>query len=252
MIYIHSYKDFTQKNVEIESVPLLREIRSNFTLPIREEDLAFLSEAFPTREEISSLDTLDQKIQHTLAILAHAHADTRELYEPLNLERTAIVLSSIQGALSASKHYFSELFVHSQETVHIFTDSLMRLRQVVTTEEKNAVNSALSNCFHQLLRTDGLQFFAQDILNDTHTGGIKGIVEALNGGFLIRVLVEEHVAKSSWQRIRERVPQDILAVHDQITQNCQEIQLIVDAYYDRVMRVLYLAVCLYTFIKWLR
>jgi hypothetical protein len=253
MIYIHQFKDLNLKNAEIESVPILREIKTKTALPLKVEEVkGYLGGLFAQPHQVVAIEQTQQIVEQLILQLTSLQRRTDELYEQQNIKRALTLAYEVQQPLQQNKYYLQDMIAFQDHFFYEMVQILNSLRFLVTTQQKNEANARLNELFSKLLRNTEFVFRGFDIVNDSHTKSMSALVEALENGFLFREKIEEHVQKLSFEQIKARIPLHEVQLNDTILHYTTQIKATVDQTYQCSMNMIYLAVYLYTYTKWMK
>jgi hypothetical protein len=253
MIYIHLLKDLNLKNAEIESVPILREIKTKTPFPLKVEEVkGYLGELFAQPNQIVAIEQAQIIVEQLIAQLTTLQRRTDGLYEEQNIKRALSLVYEAQQPLEQNKQYLQDMISYKDHFFYEMTQILNSLRFLVTAQQKNEANARINELFCKILRNTEFSFRGFDIINDTHTKSVGALVESVKNGFLFRERIEEHVQKLSFEQIKARIPVHELQVNDAIVIQATQLKTIVDQTYQCSMNMIFLAVYLYTYIKWLK
>jgi len=125
------------------------------------------------------------------------------------------------------------------------------LPKIRTTEDKVHYNNKLNDLFKTVLRNKEFTFNYVDVVNEMHTSHIAGLVESLNKGFFFHYTLEEELRKLEFEAIKHRIPREKLDEVEAIRKKVMAIKNGIDCAYACNLRMVHLAVVLYSYIKWL-
>jgi hypothetical protein len=173
------------------------------------------------------------------------------LHEPPSLVRANQILSEMPPALDKNLLFVKDLAVIKghfiKEAVQIF-NALPKLR---TQEDKILFNNKLNDLFRTVLRNKEFTFNYVDVVNEMHTSHVAGLIESLNKGFFFHYTLEEELKKVEFEAIKSRIPRDKLDEVEAIRKKVLAIKNGVDCAYACNLRMVHLAVVLYSYVKWL-
>jgi hypothetical protein len=253
MLYLHNLNHLSPKAADVESVPLIREIKQKVGYPLTELKVRdHLQSFFPTEEDFTKMELASFLVEPTLEQVATLAAEkNEELHEPASLVRAKQILDEVPPALTKNLEFARTIRewqnIFFQEAVEIF-NALPKLR---TQEEKVRYNERLNEIFRMILRNQDFNFNFWDIINEAHTSHIQGLIESLNRGFIFHFTLEEELQKLSFEQIRHRIPGSRIEEVEKIKRNVVAINNGVQKAYDFNKRMVDLAVYLYSYIKWL-
>jgi hypothetical protein len=133
------------------------------------------------------------------------------------------------------------------EALEIF-NALPKLR---TMDEKKAYNERLNEIFRMILRNPEFAFNFWDLVNESHTSHIEGLIESFNKGFIFHFTLEEELKKLSFDQIRSRIPGDRIEEVEKIKRGVMAIKNGVELSYNFNRKMVDLSVYSYSYIKWL-
>ncbi|MBI4983485.1 hypothetical protein HZC32_02475 [Candidatus Woesearchaeota archaeon] len=252
MLYLHSLSHLTPKAAEVESVPLIREIKQKVGYPLTEQKLKeHLSQFFIIEDDLNKMELSLLLVEPTLELVAKLAEEKNVLHEPASLVRAKQVLDEMPSALDKNIQFAKEIAAWQEgfikEAVQVF-DALPR---VSTPEEKIAFNNKFNEFFQMILRTQEFTFSFWDVVHEAHVSHINGLLESLNKGFLFHYTLEEELKKLEFEQIRRRIPAERLEEVEKIRKNVMAIKTGINRSYQVNKRMVDLAVYLYSYIKWL-
>jgi len=253
MLYLHNLNHLTPKAADVESVPLIREIKQKVGYPITEVKLKeHLLTFFPTEDDLTKMELSLFLVEPTLGQVAKlAEEKNEQLHEPASLVRAKQILEEMPPALEKNIQFAHQLRewqnIFFMEALEIF-NALPKLR---TMDEKKAYNERLNEIFRMILRNPEFAFNFWDLVHEAHTSHVDGLIESLNKGFIFHFSLEEELKKLTFDQIRHRIPGDRIEEVEKIKRNVQAIKNGIDRSYDVNKRMVDLAVYLYSYIKWL-
>lgn len=252
LLYIHNLSHLTLRAADVESVQLIRDIKQKVPYPISEQKLMeHLSAFFVTEEDKNKMEIALFLVQPTLELVAKLAAEKNPLHEPPSLVRANQILTEMPSALDKNIQFADGIcewqnhFI--KEAVEVF-NALPKLR---TREEKLAYNEKLNEFFRTILRNKEFTFNFVGMVNEVHTSHINGLIESINKGFLFHYTLEEELKKVNFDFIKGRIPKDKLDEVEAIKKNVTAIRNGVERAYEVNMRMITLAVVLYSYVKWL-
>lgn len=252
MLHIHKLSDLTPRNVEIECVSILRQIRNSRRLPVPAEALREELDSLlitPTDLTImkEALELIPPVKQQVTMLLQRKDA----LYETINLQRTVRMMEEISSPLQKNLHVAEAMQGWQQEAfIPDFTAILNQLPRLRTPAEKQQGNDALKLFFRRLLRTDDFRFAASDIIHEAQVTRMNDLDESLHKGFFFHVSLEEELKKMNFERIKLRISPPKLQEAENLHQQIKTIRRGVERAYEGNKRVMELAVLFYAYVKW--
>lgn len=253
MLYIHTLKDLSPKSLEIESTPLVREIKQNNKYPLSESGLKdHLLSFFVSATDLELMSKSLELIPRTVEEIDSLPPD-EEIYEQISLKRARSVLQELPEALQKNIQYAQLIFEAQELLISQITFLLNKVPELRTTEEKVDYDQQMSIIFEMILRNGrDFRFNFIDIVHEGPLAQITNLVEGLSQNFFFHVQLEEYLKKQDFGAISQRIsPAEIEKVNC-ISQQIVEIQKGVQRAHDLNMRMTNLAVVLYSYIKWLR
>ncbi|PIZ52437.1 hypothetical protein COY27_00385 [Candidatus Woesearchaeota archaeon CG_4_10_14_0_2_um_filter_33_13] len=251
MIYIHNLRSLNQKSAETEATYLLRPLREKAKFPlndaflIKELDSFFISNT--DLETISLAFPLLEKLPLDLEQLKKDNQG--ELYENINILRTHALLKEFPEPLQNNLQYLKDLMQwQNGDLLNLF--AFFNQIPYLKINNKAELNTKLNNLFQTLLRTSNFTFGAMDIINEAHLEHSRGLVESFSKGYLIHIYLEEQMKALSFEQISRRVPPAELQKLKEMEGNIKIINKSIEKAYEVNMRMIELAVNLYTFTKW--
>ncbi len=252
MLYIHELRDLNPKSAEIESVQLIRGIKSKNSLPLSEDMVRDnLSAFFVSKTDIDSMSRALDLINGTTNDIVLLSKATLNI-EPINLQRACSGLQEIPNALRKNMNYAQKMLEWQDIVVGQVTTLLNSIRSLETDDEKKAFDKEMSAIFERTLRSkEDLSFKFEDIINEAHMARVKSLAEMMEKGSFFKVKLEEHLKKEDISSIIKRIPQEDIEKVEVIGRKMSEIRKGVERAYEHNMRMLNLAVVLYAYIRWI-
>ncbi len=266
MLYIHQLNHLSSKMADLESVSLIRELKGKTPYPLQEGQLNVLFRNFfvsgselaavenglnliePTVEQVKSLT---QKSSVLTSSQLSSEFSSPLLYEIINLQRAIQMLKSFPPPLQNNLTFLQEFQVWQQssgQSVALLFNHIPRLKSA---EEKIKANEEIKKLFGFLLRHSEFHFNYHDLVNEGQVATASGLQEGMEKGFFFHVTLEETSKKLEYETIRRRIPSEELRVVGEIERNIELIKEAVDISYKANMRIVNLAVILYSYVKWL-
>ena len=253
MIYLKNLNQLTLKIADIESVPLIREIKRDFSLPVKEDNVRnhFLS-YFIQEKDIEVMKNSLTVIQPTLEgfrlLLEKKDSD----YAPINITRAHKLVSEIQEPLSINIRYAEEILVWQEDFVKEATLIFNSLPGARSQDKKVELNNRLNVLFQKTLRNKEFTFMCLDIVNEAEVEHMKGLRDMISQGFLFYIKMEEELNKIGFNSIKKRIHLDKLQNSELLCSNVSEIKKGVDKAYQINMNMISWSVLLYSYVKFLR
>ena len=249
MLYIHSLKDLAPKTADIESVPIIREIKRRIKRSFSEDDFKGFNEFFPTNDDINPIINSSKVIEPAIEKIKELIGRNNSTYEAINLYRTVSMLEEVNQPLLDNIKYLEEIKSFRIEMKKELTSVFNSITSIRTIDERTELNNRINAIFQKILRNNEFAFYANDIINEGKLARIKDLDESLANGFFFHVTVKEHLDKLSFDEIKKRLKNDELDPVESITSDISEIKKGVQATYDLNMKLVNLIVLLYSYIK---
>lgn len=252
MLYIHQLNHLTPKMVDLESVYMVRELKGNMAFPLKEETLeeAFC-EFFVSSSELQLIEQAVSFIEPTIEQIKLLIQEQSPLHEPISLERSVQLLKTIPAALQNNLSYLQQVQVWQSSSPAEIAGVLNQIPKLRTADEKMRVNEQVKGLFQFLLRNPNFAFQAQDMVHEGPVAQINGLAESMEKGFFFHVSLEEEYKKVDFAIIKRRIPRQDLEKVAEIENQVKLIKKGLDAAYGANMRMVNLAVVLYSYVKWL-
>ncbi|MEK6863502.1 MAG: hypothetical protein AABW53_02290 [Nanoarchaeota archaeon] len=252
MLYIHQLNHLTPKMADLESVYLVRDLKEKMAFPLKEEatEEAFC-EFFVSSSELQLIEQAAGLVEPTIEQIKLLLQEESSLHEKISLERSVQLLKIIPAALQNNLSYLQQVQVWQSSARVEVTGLLNQIPRLRTAEEKIRVNEQVKGLFLFLLRNPNFAFYAQDMVHEGPVAQINGLAESMEKGFFFHVSLEEEYKKVDFATIKKRIPQQDLEKTAEIENNIRMIKKGLDAAYGANMRMINLAVVLYSYVKWL-
>jgi len=250
MLYIHSLKDLTPKTADIESVPIIREIKSKIKKPFTEEEFkSKFSEFFPDDLGIEEIKKASKLIEPTIEEIKKLIDENNPSYEAINLYRTVSMLEEINQPLIENIKYSEEIKSLKDEIINEVTHIFNNISSAKSHEESIKLNEKVNSLFRTILRNADFAFNSSDMINEGKLARIKDLHESLSNGFLFHITVKEHLEKIDFNIIKNRIRHEELRPAENIARDIFEIKKGVQSAYDINMKMVNLLVIIYSYIK---
>ncbi|MBI5390012.1 hypothetical protein HZB02_00810 [Candidatus Woesearchaeota archaeon] len=248
MVYIHRLQDLTQKSADIESVPIVRELRARLKMPLIEdamlkEFVRFFVEEHELESLQEALDTIPLAIEATKALLEK----NDPLYERVNLQRALQMFNEMPSPLQANLALGRDIVNWQGTFATEATEILNAIPHLKTHDEKKAYNDRLNNLFLKLLRNTEMHFRYNDLIHEGQTNTMLSFSESMAKGFYFHVTLEMELKKIDYRR---NTPYDKLPAVDAVTEQVKRIKRGVDYAYAINLRMIDWALHLYAYFKW--
>ena len=253
MIYLKNLNQLTPKIADIESVPLIRDIKRDFSLPVKEENvrghfLPYLIKEQDIEVMKNSLTVIQPTLDGFSALLEKKDSD----YAPINIARSHKLVSEVQEPLLLNIMYAEEILVWQEEFVKEVTLIFNSLPGAKSQEKKLELNNRLNVLFQKILRNKEFTFMYPDIINEAVIEHMKSLRDMVSQGFLFYIKMEEELNKIGFNSIKKRIPIDKLQNSDSLGDKVSEIKKGVDKAYQINMNMISWAVLLYSYVKFLK
>ncbi len=250
MIYIHSLNQLNPKTLDIESVPMVRDVKRDFILPLSNEKIKdkFLP-FFVFKVDIEAMEKSYSLIQPTMSEVRNLLGKNDSDYEAINLSRALKMLDEISNPLHSNIHFGREVMGWQDNFVDEAVNILNKLPGLRSREEKIEFNNKLNILFSKLLRNREMAFRHDEIIHEAHVERINNLKTMLQNGFFFHVKLEEEMNKVPFFIIKKRLPSEKLAHSERILNNALAIKEGVDKAYEINMNMIKWTVLLYSYIK---
>ncbi len=253
MLYIQTLKDLNPKTAEIESTPLIREIKRNNHLPLNGEALKEQFSVFLVSQ--TDIDALSKAI----GLIPGAVEDITALpnsnteYELINLQRACSALQELAEPLNKNIEYMKKISEWQESSFGELASALNGLQSSKSSEEKKQCLQKMGALFDVLLRNDKeFVFNFWDIVNEAEIARVNFLTKIIDEGLFFHVKLEEHLKRQDFNAIRNRIPAEALEKVELIAGKITEIKKGIERAYESNMRMVNLSVVLYSFVKWMR
>ncbi len=253
MLYIHALHHLTTKTAEVESVYLIRDIKTKTPYPLKEAQMQEYFADFTISETDQQLMAQSASlVQPTIETVERLLRENNELHESVALQRTLQMLKNVPAAMQKNISY-TEAIMYWQQAMFIpdLTAVFNSLPKLKTREEKIAGNDKLNVIFGKILRNTNFAFNGYDLVNEGQVSEMNALMESLNKGFLFHLSLEEELHKENFDNIKKRISQDKLQEIEELQKNIETIKRGVDRAYQCNMRMVNVALVMYAYVKWL-
>ncbi len=252
MLYIHTLKDLAPKTADIESVPIIREIKSKMKIPFSEEEFRkkFI-EFFPEDSDIEEMKKSSKLVEPTIEEIKKLIDEDNPAYEAINLYRTVSMLEEINQPLIENIKYCEDMKGFKDELIREATHLLNGISSIKTPEDGMKINEGINNLFRKMLRNNDFAFNGHDVINEGKLARITDLHHSLGEGFLFHITVKEHLDKTDFNIIKNRIKMDELRPAEKIAKDIFEIKKGVQTAYDINMKMVNLSVIIYSYVKML-
>ncbi|MFH1209476.1 MAG: hypothetical protein V1663_01680 [archaeon] len=256
LIYIHTLKDLSPKSAEIESTYLVRDLKQRGKLPLKEDDIVEeFSSFFVSKTDIDAmikaLDTVPLTVQEIIDV--SQEKGDKGNFELINLQRACSALQEIPNPLRKNINYAKNLFEWQNLFITQVTPLLNIIPNLKTQNEKLMYQDKISNIFERILRNkENFMFNFEDVIHEGQLTRMRDLSESMKNGFLFHVKIDEHLKKENFGNIKKRIPDDELERTNIINKKINDIKEGVERAYDANMRMVNMAILLYSYVRWLR
>ena len=171
------------------------------------------------------------------------------LYESINLVRAITMLEELDEPLIKNIEYLKEMESWQNQLLNDIIFIVSSLPNANTMDEKMKLNNEINNIFKKILRNDDFMFNSNGMINEGKFTRINDLYKSLKDGFFFHFTVKEHLDKSSFDAVKNRIPSTNAQRVDNITRDILEIKKGVDKTYDYNMNMIKLIVDFYSHIK---
>lgn len=251
ILYIHELKDFQAKSAQVESVYLIRELKQSLRWPFPEQKMEECFVHFLISElDLSSAKEALEYLPPTIQKIVNLLQERDPLYEEINLQRAIKILKETIPNLTSSLAYVQEMKDwQGSRLIPEVTTILNAIPKLRTEEEKLAYNGQLNQVFARLLRNQSFSFNFWDIVNEAQLSGIRDLAAGVARGYLFHISLEEEIQKINFENIKARIPKEKVALNQEIENDLKTICKGVERAYDVNMRMVNLALVLYSLVK---
>jgi len=250
MIYIHRLSDLNPKSAEIESTLLIRDLKRKAAFPFKPE---LFQESFAT---FFMSDTDQEVISGSIKLIEPAIEELKsmmekndETYESINIKRAVDLLSELPEPMKKNILFADDISHWRGQLVFDLTETLNAILKLTKKEDMAAHNEKLNEIFKKILRNDQMFFNSQGLVNEANIEHTDALASSMENGFLFHVLLEEEIKKIKFSIIRNRLPKSELDRVDRLKARILEIKKGVDRAYEHNIRMVQLAVIIYSFIR---
>ncbi len=174
MLYLHNLSHLTFKAAEVESVPMIREIKQKVGYPISEQKITeHLFPLWATEEEKSRIELALLLVEPTLEMVIVLAEEKNPLYEPASLQRANQILQEMPPALDKNLQYLQELGAWQGTFFKEITIVFNMLPKLRNTQDKLAYNQKLNEFFQKILRNKEFAFNFPEVVHEAHLSHIK-------------------------------------------------------------------------------
>jgi len=250
MLYIHTLKDLTPKTADIESVPIIREVKSRLNKPFSEQEFhESFDKFFPESKDINEIKKASEMIEPAIEKLKELINQNNPAYEAINLYRTVSMLEEVNQPIIENIIYLEEIRSWKDEFIREINLIFKNIKSVNNQEEYIKLNERINYMFRKMLRNDEFVFNSNDIINEGKLARIRDLHESLGNGFFFHITVKEHLDKVDFSIIKTRIKREELEPAEEIAKEIFKIKNGVQTSYDLNMNIVNLSVIIYSYIK---
>ena len=250
MIYIHGLNQLSPKTLDIESVPIVREIKRNISFPLSNEKIKErFYPFFVFKSDIDIMERAFSLIQPATNEIRNAMGRKDSEFEAINLSRAWKMLDEISTPLNNNIQFAKEIVEWQDNFLDQTGNILNKLPGLRSQDEKIDFNNRLNMLFFKLLRNKEMAFRGDDLVNEARVERINNLKTSLQSGFLFHFKIEEELNKTPFFVVRQRISSQSLAYSDRILNNILIIKDGLDTAYKMNMNMINSAVMLYSHIK---
>jgi len=250
MLYIHTLKDLTPKTADIESIPIIREVRSRLNKPFSESEFHDLfGKFFPDDRDINEMKKDSERIESAIEKIKDMISLNNPAYEAINLYRTVSMMEEIKQPTICNIQYLEDIKSWKDEFITEITLIINGIRSIKSQEEYIKLNERINQIFRKMLRNDEFVFDSNEMINEGKLARVKDLHDSLGNGFLFHITVKEHLDKIDFSIIKARISKDDLEPAEEVAKDIFRIKNGVQASYDFNMNMVNLSVIIYSYIK---
>lgn len=252
MLYLHQLHHLNAKSADLESVPIIRELKQQVRFPLTADHLrASFTEFFFTPTDKELMEHALLLVEPTAAQVLELLQEHSDLYESINLQRAIAILQELPPALHKNIAYLEQILPWQEEYCLNLVPVLNSIPRAKSVEERKAWAGYLDQFFRKILRNDQLAFNSGDIINEAHQAHVSGLSESMAKGFFFHVSLEEELKKISYEILKQRLPSDAVQKVEHIYGNVEVIKKGVERAYAGNMRMVNWVVVMFAYVKWL-
>jgi hypothetical protein len=247
MIYIHKLGDLSPKAAEIESVPLVRELRKKLSFPISSESITeILEEFFPSETDFSAISKAIERIAPSLKKLEEIKTEENECYEQYNVQRATNMMKEIELPLKKSLEFLQTL--NKKE----WLDEARETLNAMPKGDPREINLKLNELFEKILIGKDFRFDSKGTVSEGIIETAIAFQESMAKHFLFKITLEEQIQKKHIQEILRRVPLAEIEKNDVISCNADLIRTGTERAYAANLHLIELGIMLYSLVRWIQ
>ena len=253
MIYIHKLEQLVPGIADIESVPLIRDIKRETSFPFQEDLIKRKFSGFFVKEsDIALMGEALQNVQPALDELQTVLEKKDSEFEEVNILRALKLVDEIPHALEKNIAYAKDILEWQDEFLREITAIFNEIVQVKSHDELLELNNRLNLVFLKLLRNNEFTFKFNDLIHEAHVEHTNDVKTILPQGYLFNKTIEEEINKIDFNIIRRRISRSNLDSSDRVLSRVIEVKRGVDKAYQINMKMVEWAVMLYSYVKFLK
>jgi|SRR3989344_4763222 len=250
MIYIHKLSQLSPKIADIEVIPIIRNIKDKINFPLTNESIeSSFIEYYVKDENLTLMENSLRAVEILLEELMKIYNEKNQIYEQINIARAIKLVEEIPNPLKNNIEYSKNLLNRKQDIFDELFNIINLLPNTINIEDKRKLNDRINELFNHILRNRDFSFNYNDLINEVHTSHIKDLYNMIDNGFLFHVRLEEELAKTKFNVIKLRIPQELLLTSEKIKEGVLEIKQGVDKAYQINMNSINFALLLYSYIR---
>jgi hypothetical protein len=250
MIYIHKLIDLNPKSADIESTLIIREIKKKIKTLSEQQLQSDFSMFFMSETDHLAMDKALELVNPAIEEIKKIAEENNDLYEQLNLKRAVSVLLEMPEPLKKNIEYATEINRWKDELVRDLIYVLKSLPAAKTQQEKIDYNKRISDIMAKILRKqDAFAYNYQGIINEAEVEHITSLHTSMEQGSFFHFTLQEELKKLKFEQIRSRIPSQDLQRVEKIKNMVFDIKNGVDRAYENNMRMVNLAVIIYSYVK---
>ena len=250
MLYVHTLQLLNPKTIELESIPIVRELKQK-KQPINEDTVkARISSFFVTEEDMKVMELASAKVDPTLTKVKSILSENDSIHEQINLARTVQILEEMPNPLQNSMQYAESIEKLQAQLPKGMAELLTKIPSLKTREEKIVYNNKLSEVFQELLRNNQFMFDGRNVVNEGRLNHIRDLRDNLDKGFIFHFTLENELKKQNFEAISSSLPKEKLDQLEELKEDIDVIKEGIERAYDINMRMISVSIILYAYVKW--
>ena len=256
MLYIHKLSDLNPKNAEIESIKIIREIKTKTPFPVDEMKFYdYISVLFVTDTDKELIKEATSLVEPTLELIKglRKQVENNPNYAHVTMDRCINNIYLLIDPLKTNQTYISDISHFQKSLLREFPYLINTLNTIKTSDDKLKYNTKFNEIFLRILRNIQMYYNGKGIVNEEQVKSIKALHSIIKNGFLFHESLQDEFRR---EELRPDVAAKILPyelqIIDAVEKNLLQIQKGIERAYDHNMRMVNLAVILYSYIKWVK